>query len=123
MLHHTLSGDPEVEDYQRNLTARTCQDSCLVYFSVAFLDYAEEPDKEQLFLRGIEDMTQTELRWEFSPEHLTMRLVLGVTGEDADTESFRARKVMRLMLDVKELDDEARAMVRQRLWRFVSLSC
>ncbi len=93
-----------------------------MYFGVALLDYANLPKMEQLFLQVLETMTQAELSRGLSPEHLIARLVMGLISEDVDTASCRARRVMGLMLEVKELDSTACRLVREQLWKTVSLS-
>ena len=94
-----------------------------MYLAIAFLDYADMPVVEELFLRVLEDMTQAELSRGLSPEHLIARLVMGLIREDVDTASWRARRVMRLMLEVKELDSTVCNLVREQLWKLASLSC
>ena len=121
IMHDTLMGEPDIGGHQRDLTALACQNSCLVYLGLAFLDYADQPEIEEQFLSVVEAMINSELSKGLSPEHLLARLLMGLIDEDAFFGGKRAENVMASMLELKRLDADVCSEVQKRIWDCLSL--
>jgi hypothetical protein len=120
-LYSTMMCESDMKGLQRSLSVVACQTACLTYLGISLLDQAENPHVEQCFLEAMESLSRGELARGHSPEHLLARLLMGIAAEQADFSGERARKVMSVMLEVKELDTLASATLRLKLWEYVSL--
>lgn len=99
-----------------------CQMPCLLYINVVMLEYASGPYLiDDFFSKLINAVYEDNLNTCVSPEHLFVRLLLGIDGTDAGRDA-RLYKVTRLAYVSKRLGKSSMEKARSALLRNLILS-
>ena len=99
-----------------------CQMPCLLYINAVIIEHAPRPDLiDEFFVKLINVIYEDNLDTCFSPEHLLIRLFVGIEGTEAKRDA-RLCEVTRLIYVAKRLGKSSTEMVRSVLWRNLVLS-
>ena len=99
-----------------------CQLPCLLYINAVILEYALEPYLiDDFFVKLINVIYEDNLDTCFSPEHLLIRLFVGIEGTEA-RRNARLCEVTKLIYVAKRLGKIWTEKVRSGLWRSLVLS-
>ena len=99
-----------------------CQLPCLLYINAVILEYAAGSYLiDDFFVKLINVIYEDNLDTCFSPEHLLIRLFVGIEGTEASRDS-RLCEVNKLIYVAKRLGKSSMEKVRSVLWRNLVLS-
>ena len=99
-----------------------CQMPCLFYINAVMLEYARGPYLiDDFFVKLIKVIYEDNLDTCFSPEHLLIRLFVGIEGTEARRDA-RLCEVTNLIYVAKRLGKSSIEKVRSVLWRNLVLS-
>ena len=99
-----------------------CQVPCLFYINAVLLEYACAPYLiDDFFVKLINIIYEDNLDTCFSPEHLLIRLFVGIEGTEARRDA-RLCEVTKLIYVAKRLGKSSTEKVRNVLWRNLVLS-
>ena len=99
-----------------------CQLPCLLYINAVMLEYASGPYLiDDFFAKLISVVYEDNLDNCVSPEHLLIRLLVGIEGTEARRD-VRLCEVTKLIYVAKRLGKSSMEMARNALWRNLVLS-
>lgn len=99
-----------------------CQMPCLLYINAVMLEYTPGPYLiDDFFVKLINVIYEDNLDTCFSPEHLLIRLFVGIEGTEARRDA-RLCEVTKLIYVAKRLGRSSTEKVRSALWRNLVLS-
>ena len=103
-------------------TSNACQLPCLLYINAVVLEFSSWPHLiDEFFAKLISTVYEDNLDTCVSPEHLFIRLLVGINGTDARRDA-RLCEVTRLVYVAKRLGEGSLEKVRSALWRNLVLS-
>ena len=99
-----------------------CQMPCLLYINAVILEYAAGPYLiNDFFVKLLNVIYEDNLDTCFSPEHLLIRLFVGIEGTEKSRDA-RLCEVTKLIYVAKRLGKSSLEKVRSALWRNLVLS-
>ena len=102
--------------------SNACQLPCLLYINAVILEYAAGPYLiDNFFVKLINVIYEDNLDTCFSPEHLLIRLFVGIEGTEAIRDA-RLCEVTKLIYVAKRLGKSSIEKLRSVLWRNLVLS-
>ena len=122
-LYHLLSAKSDNSIGISNQRAfGACQMPCLFYINAIILDYADRPHlTDYFFSKLINTVYEDNLHNCVSPEHLLIRLLVGIDGPETERDA-RLCKITRLAYLAKRLGKGSMEKVRHALWENLVLS-
>ena len=122
-LYRHLSSNSESSIGLANQRASdACQLPCLLYLNTVMLDYANGPYLiDDFFSKLVNTIYEDNLDTCVSPEHLLIRLLVGIDGTEADR-GVRLCQVTRLAYVAKRLGRSSMDKARSALWKNLVLS-
>lgn len=109
-------------EFANQRTCEACQLPCILYINVIVVEYASWPFLiDEFFAKLINTVYEDNLDTCVSPEHLLIRLLVGIDATEAKRNA-RLCEISRLVYVAKRLGKSSMEKVRSALWRNLELS-